>query len=562
MPGIDTALRYPRSWLGPDVTAGLVLTALLVPQGMAYAELAGLPPETGLYTTVAALLAYALLGPSRTMVLGPDSSLAPLIAAAVLPLAAGGSSTVALASMLSLLVGVACVLTGIARLGNVTELLSKPARIGYINGIALIVLLSQLPKLFGFSTDAESFLGEVGAFFRGLLDGDTRGVALAIGVGSLAVIYSIRAISGKVPGVLIATVVAIVAVKIFGLTADDLSLVGSLPEGFPVLELPSVTWSELTALSVAALGIALVAFADTAALSATFASQLGDDVNQNQEVIALGAANLAAGLVRGFPMSASSSRTTVAHAVGTKSQLTGVVGAVAITLLVVFGTEVLADLPSATLAAIVIAASMSLFDADAMLTLWRMRRSEFLLSAAALLGVLVVGVLEGIAVAVILSLLNFVRRAWRPYDAVLGRIEGVRGYHDTERHPEADRIPGVLVFRFDAPLFFANAEHFKRRLGRAVRRTSGTIRWVILAAEPITDIDTTAAEVLTEVLDEFEQRDIQLAFAELKGPVKDRLRDYGLYERIGDDFFFPTLGSATTAYIEHTGVEWIDWTEH
>ncbi len=562
LPGVDTALDYPRSWLGPDVTAGLVLTALLVPQGMAYAELAGLPPETGLYTTVAALLAYALLGPSRTMVLGPDSSLAPLIAAAVLPLAAGGSSTVALASMLSLLVGVACVLTGLARLGNVTELLSKPARIGYINGIALIVLLSQLPKLFGFSTDAESFLGEVGAFVRGLLDGETGAAALSIGIGSLAVIYGVRAVSRKVPGVLIATIASILTVRILGLTGDDLSLVGSLPEGFPVLDLPAVTWSELTALSVAALGIALVAFADTAALSATFASQLGDDVNQNQEVIALGAANLAAGLVQGFPMSASSSRTTVAHAVGTKSQLTGVVGAVSITLLVVFGTDVLAELPSATLAAIVIAASMSLFDAPAMITLWKMRRSEFLLSAAALLGVLVIGVLEGIAVAVVLSLLNFVRRAWRPYEAVLGRIAGVRGYHDIARHPEADRIPGLVVYRFDAPLFFANAEHFKRQLGRAIRHTAGEVAWVIIAAEPITDIDTTAAEVLTEIMDELDKRDIELGFAELKGPVKDRLRDYGLYERIGDDFFFPTLGAATTAYVDHTGVEWVDWTEH
>jgi MFS superfamily sulfate permease-like transporter len=260
-------------------------------------------------------------------------------------------------------------------------------------------------------------------------------------------------------------------------------------------------------------------------------------------------------------MSASSSRTTVADAVGTKTQLTGLVGAVAIVLLLLFGTDLLRDLPSATLAAIVIAASLTLFDFDAMRWLWKVRRSEFLLALGALLGVTLVGVLEGIVIAVVLSLMNFIRRAWRPYDAILGRINGVKGYHDVERHHDAARIEGLIIYRFDSPLFFANAEHFERRVARAVRHAPWPVRWVVIAAEPITDIDTTAADALIEILEEFETRDIRLVFAELKGPVKDRLRAYGLYDRIGDDYIFPTIGSATSAYVHETGVDWVDWTE-
>ncbi len=562
LPGVDTALSYERSWLWPDLGAGLVLTALLVPQGMAYAELAGLPAVTGLYTTVAALLAYAVFGPSRILVLGPDSSLAPLIAAAIIPLAAGDEAyAVALASMLALLVGVVCVFTGLVRLGTITELLSKPVRIGYINGIALIVLVSQLPKLFGFSTDSDGWLDAIRDFAVGVFDGETNWVALALGAGSLAIIYGSRRINPKIPGVLIATVLSIVAVAVLDLTNEGISVVGSLPEGFPSLLFPTVAWGDMVPLTLAAVGIALVAFADTAALSTTFAAKLGDEVDANQEIIALGTANLAAGFVRGFPMSASSSRTSVADSMGTKSQLTGVIGAVGIVLLVVFANDLLSNLPSATLAAIVITASFALFDIDEMVWLWRVRRSEFVLSLGALLGVTLVGVLEGIVIAIALSLMNFIRRAWRPYDATLGRIDGVKGYHDVERHPEAERIPGLIVFRFDSPLFFANSEHFQRRLARAIRHAPWSVRWVIIAAEPITDIDTTAAETLIEVFDELESRGIQLAFAELKGQPKDRLVTYGLYDRVGDDLFFPTLGTAIDAYVEDTGSNWVDWSD-
>ncbi len=560
VPGVRTAARYQRAWLGPDVAAGLVLTALLVPQGMAYAELAGLPAVTGLYTTVLCLAAYAVFGPSRILVLGPDSSLAPLIAAAVLPLAVGGEESVELAALLALLVGAICIGTGLARLGNVTELLSKPVRVGYINGIALFVLVSQLPKLFGFSTDADGFLPELGAFLDALVNGATEPIALALGVGSLAVILGLRRISRAIPGVLVATVLATLAVAAFDLAAEGVSVVGSLPAGVPAPSLPTVAWADAQRLALAALGVALVAFADTAALSTTFAAKLGDDVDQNQEIVALGAANVAAGLFSGFPMSASSSRTTVADAVGTKSQLTGVVGAVSIVLLLVFGNDLLADLPSATLAAIVIVASLTLFDVAEMRWLWRVRRSEFVLSLGALLGVTLVGVLEGVLIAVVLSLGNFVRRAWRPHDATLGRVAGRKGYHDTTRHPHAQTPDGLVIFRFDAPLFFANAQHFERRVA-GLLRSHDRVRWLVVAAEPMTDIDTTAAESLDRLLGELDARQVRLVFAELKGPVKDRLRRYGLYERLGDERFYPTLGTAVAAYVTATGVEWVDWTD-
>ena len=562
MPGVRAVSSYRRAWLGADVVAGLVLTALLIPQGMAYAELAGLPAVTGLYTTVLALAAYAVFGPSRRLVLGPDSALAPLIAAAVVPLAGGEpAQAVALAATLALLTGAVCVGTGVARMGRVTELLSKPVCVGYINGIAVVVLISQLPKLLGFTTDADGFVAEVTAVVSGVVTGRVDVIALGLGVGSLVVMLVSRLASPRVPGVLIATVAATVAVTAFDLAAQGLSVVGPLPAGLPTPGLPRVDVGDLASLGLAAVGIAVVAFADTAALSTTFAAKLGDPVDPNKEIAALGAANLAAGLFQGFPMSASSSRTAVADAVGSKTQLTGIIGAVGIVGLLVFANDLLADLPSATLAAIVVVASLTLFDLDTMRWLWRVRRSEFLLSLAALLGVTLAGVLEGLVIAIGLSLGNFVRRAWRPHDAVLGRVEGLRGYHDIERHPEALQIPGLVIFRFDAPMFFANAEHFQRRIASVIREAETPVHWVVIAAEPVTDIDTTAAETLREILDEFEARGIQLGFAELKGPVKDRLRTYGLYDRIGSGHFHPTVGRATSAYVRATGVPWVDWTD-
>ena len=561
LPGLQTLRTYHRSWLPRDVVAGIVLTALLVPAGMGYAEASGLPAIYGLYATMVPLVVYALFGPSRILVLGPDSSLAPLIAAAILPLAAGNEAeAVALAGMLALLSGALCMLAGFARFGFIAELLSKPVRYGYMNGIALTVLLSQLPKLFGFSVDAEGAIAEARAFARGVADGETNTVALLIGVACLLVILGFKRWRPQIPGVLVAVVGATVAVGVFGLAERyDLSVVGPLPKGLPSFEIPSVSFDDLTALVAGALGIALVSFADTSVLSRTFAIRGGYRVDPNQELVALGAANVAAGFFQGFSVSSSSSRTPVAEAAGAKTQATGLVGALAIALLLLLFPNLLRDLPDSALAAVVISAAFGLVEAAGVRKLYRVRRTEFVLSIACFLGVALLGVIEGIFIAVALSLLNFIRRAWRPHHAVLGRADDVKGYHDVTRYPDAKRVPGLVLFRWDAPLFFANAEAFADEVREAIASSPTPVRWVVVAAEPITDLDATTADVLKELDGELATQGIDLRFAEMKDPVKDRMKRYAVFERFGDDHFYPTIGAAVGAYVDATGVEWSDW---
>ncbi len=557
LPGIGVARSYRRVWLRDDLIAGLVLTALLVPQGMAYAELAGLPPVTGLYATMVPLLLYAILGPSRILVLGPDSAVAPLVAAAILPLAAPGSAeAVALAGVLGLVVGVLCVAAGVAKLGFLTDLISKPVRVGYLLGIAATVIASQLPKLFGFTVDADSFIGWVRGFVANI--DETNDVALAIGLGCLAAILVSRRWTPIVPGLFLAIVGATAAVSILDL---DVPVVGEVPQGLPSLALPSVSADDLGRLAAAAAGIAFVAFADTSILSRSYASRLHADVDQNQELVALGGANLASGLFQGFPISSSSSRTPVAEAAGAKTQLTGIVSALCIAMLLLFATGLLKDLPSSALAAVVIAAVTSLVDVPSLRRLMRVHRTDFTLAISCFAAVTLVGVLWGVAIAIGLSLLIFVRRAWAPHDAVLGRAEGVKGYHDVMRYPTARQVPGLLLYRFDAPLFFANANLFRGRVLHFVERAPTPVRLVVVAAEPITDVDSTAAEMLEELDEELARAGAELAFAEIKDPVRDKLARLGLVARIGPERFYPTVGTAVHAYVDAAGVKWTDWEE-
>jgi high affinity sulfate transporter 1 len=561
LPGLQVLQSYQPAWLRHDLAAGLVLTAVLIPVGMAYAEASGLPPITGLYATILPLTLYALVGPSRILVLGPDSSLAGIIAAVVVPLAAGDAArAVALAGALSIITGGVCIAAGLLNFGFLTDLLSKPVRYGYINGIALTVIVGQLPKFFGFSVDAEGLIDETRAFVRGVLDGNTNTTALLIGVGSLAVILGFKRWLPKVPGVLVAVVAATLVVGVFDLAArQGLSVVGVLPQGLPPFDIPNISASDLGPLLAGAIGIALVSFADTSVLSRTFALRGGYEVDPNQELVALGAANIGSGLFQGFAVSSSSSRTPVAAEAGAKTQLTGVVGAGLIVLMLVAFPGVVQNLPSAALAAVVIAAALSILEVAGVRELYHLRRSDFALSIVCFLGVALLGVIAGIFIAVGLGMLGFVKRAWRPYDAVLGRIDGTKGYHDVARHPEARRIPGLVLFRWDAPLFFANAELFADHVLRAVQESPTPVQWVVVAAEPVTDIDTTAADTLNQLLVDLAGEQIRLAFAELKDPVKDQLERYGLLSEIGRSYFFPTVGSAVHAYVAESGIEWVDW---
>jgi high affinity sulfate transporter 1 len=562
VPGLRLLGEYQRSWLASDLIAGLVLTALLVPVGMGYAQAAGLPPITGLYATIVPLVVYAVFGPSRVMVLGPDSSLAAVIAAVILPL--GGDdpeTTVALAGALAVLTGLIILVAGMVKLGFVTELLSRPVQLGYLYGIAVTILVGQLPRLCGFSIEGRGLLTEIRDFAQGVADGQVNRAALAVGVTGIVVILVMKRFWRAVPGVAVAVLVGIAAVMLFDLDAEGVKVLGVLPEGLPAFAFPAIDPATLGVLFSGALGIALVAVADTTVLSQSLAAQRDETVDPNQELRALGAANLAAGFFQGFAISSSASRTPVAVAAGARSQLTPLVGAVAIAVLLVAAPGALKDLPLPMLAAIVITAAIGLIDVAGVRRLYRVRRSEFVLWLAAFGGVALLGVLVGIFVAILLSLGDFVRRAWRPHDAVLGREDALKGYHDIDRHPSARLIPGLLLYRFDAPLFFANAGYFRRRVRDLVTEATHPVRWVVVAAEPITGIDTSAAETIHELLEELRQEQVTLAFAELKGPVKDRLRRYGLYDAVGPDRFFPTIGTAVDGYVEATGTTGVDWEE-
>ncbi|MFF0344141.1 SulP family inorganic anion transporter [Kribbella sp. NPDC004875] len=558
VPGVELARSYQRSWLPKDVVAGLVLSALLVPQGMAYAQLAGLPPVTGLYTSILCLLGYAVFGPSKVLVLGPDSSLGPMIAATIAPLLLANGDperAIALASMLALMVGVVMVVAGLARFGFVADLLSKPTQIGYLNGLALTIIVGQLAKLFGFSVDADGLIAEFRAFVSGLADGKANATAAALGVASLAGILLLNRFLPKLPSVLIVVVLAAVVVGVFDLQSHGVDTVGVLPEGFPPFTIPHVSWGDLPPLLVGALAIAVVALADTMSTASAFAARRGERVHGNQEMIGIGTANLAAGLFQGFPVSTSGSRTAVAEQAGSKSQVTGVVGAATITVVLLFATSVMQYVPQPTLGAIVIAAALSLADLAGTRRLWHQRRTEFWLSIAALLGVALLGVLPGILIAVALSILNVFRRTWWPHQAELGRVQGVAGLHDTRSYPDADLLPGLVVYRFDAPLIFANARMFGEKI-RELAEDDPDLQWIIVAAEPITDVDTTASDMLQELDGWLNERGISLVFAEMKDPVRAKIERYELTRTIDPRHFLPTLDEAVAEYVRQTGATW------
>ena len=558
VPGLAVVTSYQRKWLTKDVVAGLVLSALLVPQGMAYADLAGLPAVTGLYTSILCLLAYAVFGPSRVLVLGPDSSLGPMIAATILPLMLAGGDparAVALASLLAVLVGVIMVAAGLAKFGFVADLLSKPTQIGYMNGLALTIIVGQLPKLLGFSVDADGLVAEARAFVSGLAQGDANATAAVVGVASLAGILLLNRLLPKLPSVLIVVVLAAAAVNALDLQEHGVDTVGVIPQGFPPFTVPAVTWGDLPPLLLGALAIAVVALADTMSTASAFAARRGEQVRGNQEMVGIGAANIAAGFFQGFPVSTSGSRTAVAEQAGSRSQVTGVVGAGVITLVLVFATGAMEFVPQPTLGAIVIVAALSLADVAGTRRLWRQRRMEFALSVIALLGVALLGVLPGILIAVGLSILNVFRRTWWPHHTELGRVEGVAGLHDTERYPDAELLPGLVVYRFDAPLIFANARMFGEAM-RGIAQEHQDLRWIVIAAEPITDVDTTASDMLHELDLWLNERGVSLVFAEMKDPVREKIERYELTDTIDPAHFFPTLDAALAEYLRQTGAVW------
>ncbi|HXX31306.1 MAG TPA: sulfate permease [Myxococcaceae bacterium] len=549
LPGLTVLRAYELSWLRSDLVAGLVMTTMLVPVGIAYAEASGVPGINGLYATIVPLLAYALFGPSRILVLGPDSSLAPLILTVVVPLSAGHPArAVAVAGMMAIVSGATCVAAGFARLGFITELLSKPIRYGYMNGIALTVLLSQVPKLLGFSVKANGPLRQAFAILDSVIAGRTNGVAAALGASTLALILVLKRWP-RIPGILIAVALATVVVAVLDLgMRGGVSVLGALPPGLPAPRLPFFQLDDWGPVLTGGLAIALVSFADTSVLSRTYAARLRAPVDPNQEMVGLGVANLAAAFFQGFPISSSSSRTPVAEAAGARSQLTGVIGALAIALLLVLAPELLQHLPHTALAAVVIAAAIGLVEVSDLRRIYRIQQWEFWLSMACFAGVAVFGVIPGIGIAIVIAVMEFLWDGWRPHSAVLGRVEHVQGYHDVKRYPGARLIPGLVLFRWDAPLFFANAELFSERVSEAVANSPTRVRWLVVAAEPVTSVDVTAADALCDLHDTLRAAGVELRFAEMKEPVKDKLKRFGLLARFGEQSFFATIEEAVGAY--------------
>jgi high affinity sulfate transporter 1 len=554
LPGIKLLKEYQAAWLVKDLSAGLVLTTMLVPVGIAYAVASGVPGVYGLYATIVPLLAYAVFGPSRILVLGPDSALAaPILAVVVQVAGTDPARAIGVASMMALVSGVVCISMGLLRLGFITELLSKPIRYGYMNGIALAVLISQLPKLFAISLEDAGPLRDLLNLGRAVARGEANWYSFAVGVGSLVLILVLKRFD-KVPGILIAVIVATLAVSVFHLDSHGVKVLGTIPQGLPAFSLPWVSNVDLVKIVVGGAAVALIAFADTSVLSRTYAARYHARVDPNQEMVGLGVANFAAGFFQGFPISSSSSRTPVAEAAGSRTQLTGVVGALAVAALLMFAPNLLRYLPNSALAAVVIAAALGLFEIADLKRIYRIQQWEFWLSIVCFVAVAVFGAIPGIGLAVVIAVIEFLWDGWRPHFAVLGRVEGLRGYHDIQRYPDAARIPGLVLFRWDAPLFFANAELFQERLTEAVDASPTQVRRVVVAAEPVTSVDVTSADMLRELTQALNERGIALHFAEMKDPVRDKLKRFDLLELLGADRFDPTVSSAVDRYCREAGI--------
>lgn len=556
LPGLVTLRNYQASWLPKDLAAGLVLTTMLVPVGIAYAEASGVPGIYGLYATIIPLLAYALFGPSRILVLGPDSALAaPILAVVVQYAASDPQRAIAIASLMALVSGAVCMVAGLLRLGFITELLSKPIRYGYMNGIALTVLISQLPKLFGLKVDSQGPLRDLWSLGQALLEGRANWMSFAVGAGSLALILLLKPYK-RLPGILIAVILATLAVSLLDLGSHGVQVLGQLPQGLPSLAFPWVSDIDLVEVVLGGVAVALVSFADTSVLSRTYAARLKTPVNPDQEMFGLGVANVASGLFQGIPISSSSSRTPVAEAAGAKTQLTGIIGALAVTLLLLVAPNLMQHLPNSALAAVVIAAALGLFEFTDLKRIYRMQPWEFWLSISCFAGVAVFGAIPGICIAVVISVIEFLWDGWRPHHAVLGRVDGVRGYHDVTRYPNARRIPGLVLLRWDAPLFFANAEQFQNQVLAALDESPTSVQRLVIAASPVTSIDVTSADMLAELDKVLEQRGVELQFAEMKDPVKDKMKQFELFEGLGESAFHPTVGAAVDAYLADSGVDW------
>ncbi|MDI1461147.1 sulfate permease [Catellatospora sp. KI3] len=545
LPGLAALREYDRTWLRGDLLAGATVAAYLVPQVMAYAGLAGLPPVAGLWAAVPALALYAVFGSSRHLSVGPESTTALMTATVIAPLAAGDPGRyAALAAGLAALVGLLCLLCRVVRLGFVADLLSKPILVGYLAGVAVIMIIGQLERLTGVPVDGQSLLGEVRAFLGGL--GDIHPATLALGAAVLVFLFVAQRYLRAVPAPLLAVLLATAATAAFDLQSYGIRVVGPVASGLPTFAWPDVT--DLSDLLLPAVGVMLVGYTDNMLTARAFAARHRREVDANAELLALGAANLGSGLLRGFPVSSSGSRTALADAAGARSQLYSLTTLVLILATLLFAGPLLAGFPTAALGAIIVYAALRLIDLPGFRRLARFRRSEFLLALAACVGVLAFDILYGVLAAVALSVAEMLSRVARPHDAVQGTVPGLAGMHDIEDYPEATTVPGLLVYRYDSPLFFANAEDFRRRALHALDANPQPVTWFVLNTEAIVEVDITALEALDALRQELERRGVTLALARVKQDLMEELVAFGIADTIGRDRLYPTLPTAVDAF--------------
>lgn len=548
LPGIAQFRGYQRRWLRGDLLAGITVAAYLVPQVMAYAEVAGLPPVTGLWAMLGPLVVYAVLGSSRQLSVGPESTTALMTAVVLMPLAAGDPVRYAtLAAALAVMVGLICVVGGLARLGFLADLLSKPVLVGYMAGVAVIMMVSQLSKISGVPVEGDGFLPEVGSWLSNL--DQVQWPTLLLAAGLLTLLFLLQWLVPLAPGPLIVVVLGAVVVAVFSLQDHGVAVVGAVPVGLPVPQLPRVSAADIVELLFPALGVAIVGYTDNVLTARAFGARHGQRVDANQEWFALGGANISAGLLRGFPVSSSGSRTALGDAVGSKTQLYSLVTLVVVLTTLVAAGPLLAGFPKAALGALVIYAAVRLIEVGELRRIARFRRSELLLTILTTVAVLGFGVLYGVLVAVGLSIVDLLRRLARPHDGILGYVPGVSGMHDVDDYPAARQLPGLVVYRYDSPLCFANAEDFRRRALDAVSHAAGEVEWFVLNAEANVEIDITAADSLDLLRKELNDSGITFAMARVKQDLRADLRNAGLVDRIGAELLFPTLPTAVAGYL-------------
>ncbi|HET9646885.1 MAG TPA: sulfate permease [Microlunatus sp.] len=545
VPVAEHVRSYRGKTLRHDALAAITVAALALPAAMAYAELAGLPPVVGLYTLLLPAVAYALIGSSRQLIVGPEGAIAAMVGAALIPMTPDPNQRASLAALLALLVGATYVLGLVVRLGWIADYLSRPVLIGYMQGVAVVMIVGQLGKLLGVNINAETPPGQVIEAIRQIEE--VSGPTVAVGAISLALLLLGRWLLPKLPAPLIVVVLAIVASGALGLAAYGVATVGQIPAGLPSLTLPNLQVRAILDLVPVALGIFFVSFSDEILVARSFAGLHGQHVRADAELAALGAASLAASISQGMPIGASGSRTAVNDQMGVRTQVSGLMAAGVIALVLLFLTTPMQYLPKATLGAVIVAASIGLIDLSAWGGLARVSKVEVAIAAITMIGVIVVGVLQALLLAVALAVFDAIRRSAKPHDAVLGRVERLDRYADVRFHPSATVMPGVLVYRLDDRLFFANVNYVQSRLREAIAGSPTPVHWLVFDAEGLSHVDATGVDFLTDLIKSLRKEDITFVFARLKSPMVEHLTEAGVLDLVGVDHVYPTVHAAVAA---------------